>query len=503
MVNKVYKFNHTQEEKMIEKEKLEKIFGAGNVSYEQATLEKYSRDVSFVVSVKPSCVVKPRNADEIKQLVNLANETITPLVSVSSGPPHFRGDTIPSTGGAVIVDLSDMRKIVRVDRYHRVAMVETGVTFEELIPAAEKEGIRLNMPLLPRKSKSVVSSMLEREPPIMPKYQWDISDPLACVEVIFGTGDDFRTGQAAGPGTIEEQWAAGAVQKAPYGPGTIALHRVIQGAQGTMGIVTWASLRCEILPTLEEPLMVGSSRLDKLFELTQLLVRRRLTNECFILNSTNLAAIYAKKWPGDYEKLKNVLPPWVVFFNVAGYEFYPEERVSYQIKDITKITQDLGLEAVKALDKVSAYELLKMVQKPSAEPYWKLRHKGACEDIFFLTIYDKLEGLIGVMNGLADKAGYPASDIGTYIQPVVQGTSCHCEFNLFYNPNNPGEVERVKRLTASATETLMAHGAFFSRPYGESARMIVNRDAASVAALSKIKKILDPNNIMNTGKLCF
>ena len=69
---------------------------------------------------------------------------------------------------------------MRVDRARRVAMVEPGVTFGELIPAVEKEGLRLNMPLLPRKSKSVVGSMLEREPVIMPKYQWDISDPLAC-----------------------------------------------------------------------------------------------------------------------------------------------------------------------------------------------------------------------------------------------------------------------------------------------------------------------------------
>ena len=104
---------------------------------------------------------------------------------------------------------------------------------------------------------------------------------------------------------------------------------------------------------------------------------------------------------------------------------------------------------------------------------------------------------------LADKAGYPASDVGVYIQPVVQGTSVHCEFNLFYDPENPGELDRVKELSASAVKNLMAKGAFFSRPYGESARMIINRDAATVVALAKIKKILDPNNVMNPGKLCF
>jgi hypothetical protein len=382
-------------------------------------------------------------------------------------------------------------------------MVEPGVTFGELIAAAAKEGIRLNMPLLPRKSKTVIGSLLEREPVIMPKYQWDVSDPLACVEVIFGTGDEFRTGQAAGPGTVKEQWAVGSVQKAPYGPGTASWHRLIQGAQGTIGIVTWASMRCEILPSLEEPFVVGSSKLDTLLEMSSWLIRLRMVNECFILNNTNLAAIFTKKWPRDYQNLKDTLPAWTLFYTVAGYEYYPEDRVNYQIKDITKITQRLGLEAVKSTGGISANEILKTVQQPSAEPYWKLRAKGACEDIFFLTIYDKLEGLIGVMNDLVEKAGYPTSDMGAYIQPVVQGTSCHCEFNLFYDPENPGEVERVKQLSASATRSLMANGAFFSRPYGESARMIINRDAATVVALTKLKKILDPNNVMNPGKLCF
>ena len=43
-------------------------------------------------------------------------------------------------------------------------MIKPGVTFGELIPAVAKEGLRLNMPLAPRATKSVVGSMLSREP---------------------------------------------------------------------------------------------------------------------------------------------------------------------------------------------------------------------------------------------------------------------------------------------------------------------------------------------------
>jgi FAD/FMN-containing dehydrogenase len=49
----------------------------------------------------------------------------------------------------------------------------------------------------------------------------------------------------------------------------------------------------------------------------------------------------------------------------------------------------------------------------------------------------------------------------------------------------------------------MARGAFFSRPYGESARTILNRDAATVAVLHTFKRVFDPNSVMNPGKVCF
>lgn len=486
---------------MIAKEKLTKIVGAGNVDCEPTTLDKYASDMSFVNAIRPACVVKPKNAGEIQKIIKLANETKTALVPVSSGAPHFRGDTVPSIGGAVIVDLSGMDKIINVDRARRVAMVEPGVTFGELIPAAEKVGIRLNMPMMPRKSKTVVGSLLEREPVVMPKFQWDISDPVACLEVIFGNGDEFRTGQAAGPGSVKEQWAVGGVQKAPYGPGVTSWHRLIQGAQGTIGIVTWVSMRCELLPKLEEPFVVNATSIAPLMELASWLVRLRIANECFILNRTNMAAMFSKKYPKDFQANMNSLPPFTLFYNLAGYDYFPEQRISSYIKEITDITKRLGLDPVRAAGGISANEMLKAVQQPSAEPYWKLRYKGASEDIFFQTINDKVEDLVDTMYKQAEKAGFPASDMGIYIQPVVQGTGVHVEFNLFFDPKNASEANRVKALSTAATKALMAHGAFFSRPYGINTGMIINKDAASVGVMNKLKKMFDPNYVMNPGKV--
>ncbi len=488
---------------MIDKTKLAEIVGSDNVIFEDSVLNKYSRDMSFTHPIKPACVLKPHNAEEVSRIVNLARETLTPLVPVSSGPPHLRGDVIPGTGGAVIVDLSSMKRIIRIDRKNRVVMFEPGVNFGELSSAIAEKGLRLNMPLLPRRSKSVVGSLLEREPVLIPKYHWDISDPLACVEVIFGTGETFRTGAAAGSGTLEEQWAAGGAQKEAAGPSSASWYRLIQGGQGTMGIVTWASARCELMPSAQESFFVGSAHLEKILEAVHWLLRLRLVNECLVLNNTNLALIASAHGPQQYSQVKEASPPWVLFFNIAAYDFLPEERIRGQKEDMLELAQRLGIEPVKTLAGVTANEFLKIVQQPSPEPYWKLHYKGASEDIFFLTNYDNIPDMVQTMYTASEEASHPGTDLGIYLQPIVQGVNCHCEFNLLYNPRDAAETARVRNLSISATRKLLSQGAFFSRPYGPCASLIMNRDAATVNALKKVKAIVDPLGIMNPGKLCF
>lgn len=488
---------------MIATEQLTAVVGKDNIDYAPQSLTAYAGDLSLVNPLRPACIVRPTDAGQVQQLIRLANETQTALVPVSSGPPHFRGDTVPGTGGAVIVDLSGMKKILLVDRDRRVAMCEPGVTFGELIPKIREAGLRLNMPLLPRAGKSVVGSILEREPITLPAYQWDISDPLACTGLCFGNGDEFRTGQAAGPGSVEEQWEVGGVQKAPYGPGTASLHRMIQGAQGTMGIVTWISMRCEILPSLESPFVVGADDLEQLLEMAYWLIRQRMVTECFILNGINLAAMFGSGTDGDTRTGPANLPAWTLFYTVAGYEYFPEQRIAAHIEDITRIAQRLSLDPAHTVGDITANAILRAVQQPAADPYWKLQPRGGCHDIFYLTLREKLVDQIAAMTGLAGETGQSTSDLGVYIQPSVQGTNWHCEFNLFYDRDDRRARGRMQALSSTATRRLMEKGAFFSRPYGENAGTIVNHDGASAAVLHTFKKIFDPNNVMNPGKVCF
>jgi hypothetical protein len=122
-----------------------------------------------------------------------------------------------------------MNKIIRIDRRNRMIMIEPGVTYSQLQPELAKEGLRLPPPLLPRANKSVIASLLERQPTIVPRFQWAILDPLRCVEIIFGDGNRIMTGDAGShAATMEGEWELGFAQQSPSGPAQIDFYRLVQ-----------------------------------------------------------------------------------------------------------------------------------------------------------------------------------------------------------------------------------------------------------------------------------
>jgi FAD/FMN-containing dehydrogenase len=464
--------------------------------------ESFSLDHDLIPPLKPRFMVKPRNADEVQKIVLWANETHTPLVPMSSGGPHLRGDTLPTAPESVIVDLSGMKRILKIDRRNRLALIEPGVTYAELQPELEKEGLRIIAPLLPRSNKSVVASLLEREPVMSPRYQWNLLEPLRSLEIVWGSGDKFYSGSGTFRGEKDEDWEEGKVPLQGPGPGQLDYYKFVSAAQGSMGIVTWASVKCEVFPDLHELFFVLAEKLDDLLDFTYRLLKFRLGDELFIVNNTCLATILSDG-PDEVESLRGTLPAWMVVVGITGGHILPRERVQAQENDIRDIAQQFGLKMVPAVPGCRGGDLLELLLKPSAEPYWKLRYKGGAQEVFFLTTLDKTPGYVTTMLSAANAHQYPALDIGVYLQPAHQGVGCHCEFILPFDRKNEAEVTRAQALFRDASLRLFNQKAFFSRPYGIWANMVYNADAQTTIVTRKIKGIFDPNNVMNPGKLCF
>jgi len=472
------------------------IVGADHFYDAPENLEAYSQDHSFVPSRKPLAVVKPRNTDEIKQIIDLANETLIPLIPTSSGLPKFHGDTIPTCPG-IVVDLSGLDQVLRVDRRNRVAMIHPGVTFGKLRMALVDSGMVPYTPLLPRSTKSVLASYLEREPITVPKDHWHFNDPIAAGEVIIGDGHRQGFGDTASL-SKEEVETGDIIPVYPSGPGAIGWLTMIQGAQGTLGIVPWANVRCRIKPSIQKPFLIPAVALKDIVPFLQKILRPRFVEELFIVNGFALASMLSEEAEG-IKKLRIGLPPWVLFLTIAGYERYPEEKVQWKEEQVRETAIREGVELKDAVGEVSAFGLLKTLEKTTDKDR-RLRYKESCQVLPFETTLDRTPELAALLIRMAGDYGFPSADLSMYIQPVLQGCQCQCEVVFPYNPGDKREVETVKHLFAAAAQRARDKGAYYSRPYGM-LRDITYKDTEVAHVLLKIKNILDPNDIMNSGKL--
>ncbi|MFX1400114.1 MAG: FAD-binding oxidoreductase [Promethearchaeota archaeon] len=477
--------------------KLINICGSKNVSNKIEILEKYSKDMSFLQGTLPNLVVWPFKTKQIVKILELANSMNFSVIPVSSNSIlRHHGDTIPRKENSIIIDLSKMKKVISIDKKNRVVMIEPGVTFEELIPKLRKEGLRLLLPLYPKNTKSVLTTALEKEPIIIPRYHWDSSDPLLCTEVVFGTGDLFRTGTAASPGTIKQQKKSGQAHVNPMGPTQFSPFRLLQGAQGSLGIVTWATLKLEYSPTIQKVYHFHSKSISELLDFQYELLKYRLCDELFILNNLNLACLLNQE-PSEIKLLTKRLDKWNLIYVLSGRGKLAQDKVSYLKADINDILKEKRFSILKSDNLIEEKSILKILNEADSNP-WRLRLKGAYQDIFFLSSFEK----ISIFTNLVEEQ--LPFDIGIYVQPINQGTSYHCEFDIYYDPNDIKNLDTFKDKFLEICNQLIQQGAFFNRPYGLLANEIYNHhNEETVIALKKVKKIFDPNNILNPGVLCF
>ncbi len=483
------------------KQEFGRIVGPGQVTDDPAVLARFAKDRSFAPEKTPALSVSPKTAEEVQLLINLAREKKARLVPVSSVAPGFRGDAVPEVDGAVIVDLSGMKEIMWINRRNRVALVEAGVTFGELEPELEKQGMRTMMPLLPRAGKSIVGAFMEREPFTVPKYAWDLGDPVASSEIILGDGYKMRTGGGAGPApTLEGQRKVGGAHKLPLSPAGMDVKRVAQGSCGSIGICTWQALRCELLPEHEKVFFVGEKTLPKLVKAAYRLLYLRMIDEQFIVDRTNFACLIEKD-PKKIDALIKKLPEWIMVLSISGSGTNAKGQFEYKQGDLADEAKALNIELSHEMagftDEMYQETILRKV---SPEPFWKLRKKGDCREIFFLTNLSRAPEFVKEAKKIAKKHQVDFKNVGVYLQQQIQGTACHMEFDIYADAK---DMDKVEKFYQEFSEKIFTMGGYFSRPYGMWSDLVYPHAETFVKYARGMKRLFDPALILNPEKLCF
>ena len=443
-------------------------------------------------------VSRPTSADEVGAMVKWARSKRIAMGTLSSahGSPR-RAERAGKEN--LIMDLGQMSRIFHIDPSDGVAIIEPGVSFAALDTALAPKGLRSFKPLLPRSGKSVIASYLEREPLLVPREHWDVLDPFGSAEIVFGSGERFYTGAASNPGTMKEHWKAGLRYMTATGPVGTDFMRVLQGSQGTLGVVTWAAIFCDRLPKAEQSFLIGSDTLEPLLSLSAELTYRRLGHALFLSNARQLEVLAAAT---GSRVDATALPNWALFVNFAAASDLPEERVAFEVEDTTALAAEAGLAPVSELAGLPAQTIIDSHAALQGTDY-RNALKGDHQSVFFLTQVDRTPGFVTQAKELAAKHDYASEDCAIYIQPRLQGRNCSIEFVLPFESLPSAETERAEAFATELAKACCDNGGFFSRPYGEWTPMAYAKNPEIVPFLKHCKSMFDPDGILQPGRLGF
>lgn len=240
------------------KKRLQEIVGPENLLTREEMMEDYAHDEGPAPPQLPEAVVKVASAEEISALLKLASRNKFPVVARGGGT-GVTGGAIPVRGGLVI-SLERMNRVLEIDEENMMAVVQPGIITGNLHQAVEAKGLFYPPDPASLDSCSLGGNLAE-----------NAGGPRA---VKYGVTRDYVSGIRAVLPSGEIINYGGKLAK--NATGYNLLHLLI-GSEGTLGIITEATVRLLTKPKLRVDLLVPFPSYESAVRCVSTIIRRRLT----------------------------------------------------------------------------------------------------------------------------------------------------------------------------------------------------------------------------------
>lgn len=450
-------------------ERLVSIMGRDRVLSSRSDLVPYTKDtyrIRYDEDYKyfPDAVVFPETTAEVQGIVEIAAELKVPLIPKGGGS-NRTGMLVPLTGG-IVIDTAKMNKIVEVNVPDLQVTVQPGITLKDLEDHLAKHGLALNQEQGSLKVATVGGSISTSGFSRKHQKYGAIADRVISLEVVLANGKITRTGP-----------------KVLYTSTGYRLHQLFVGAEGTLGVITEATLRVEPLPEAKDAIL----------------------------------AFYYDFWQANNAALRT-MASCVTFTGGEAYEVEdascygaPQGRngIFYLGFEGTKGEVHAQTEFVKKIVHETGGVLAKHDDAAKFMERYTLQWCGARALTGFedaLTTYvpvermqeffDKLWGEVMPKHGSSPLPGEKYSlDVGRY--RMMAGR--------YYLPKGEGAWEKYQALLRDVTRLATSLGGSISSCHGVGIEHRDNLDLeyseAALDVMRALKKAMDPDNIMNPGKM--
>ncbi|MEM0232759.1 MAG: FAD-binding oxidoreductase [Candidatus Nezhaarchaeales archaeon] len=447
---------------------LKEIVGPENVIDSKPALLIYSKDASPMRGKVPIAVVRPSSTEEVQRIILWANETRTPLYPRSGGTSLW--GAIPVVEGSVVVDLSRMNRVINIDERNLVCVVEPAITFGELENILAKRGLRFIMSPENGMGATVGGNFASHGTGwgAGPNFSNQGDCVLGC-KVVLPTGEILTTGSMANPN------AHGHFYRYALGHDLTGL---FCGSEGTLGIITELALKIEEMPGALGFATFGYDDLEAAGKALYRVRRMRIpTIYAYLSTSWTLNMLFPEKAPW----------PHTIKFVVGA-----------NTKEIMEIELNRLMDAA---GKDGTY-----LGPQLAEETWKERYRWV--------------GLFGYKLGMraALPMHIPIGEVGYYLKEIektsryvkdryglnVGAGGFMCDRSVvvivvtYFDPSSRQEAELAIKVWNEIKNKLFELGAC---PYRMGALWADQMPKLGLyyEVLKKLKRILDPNNIMAPG----
>ena len=442
------------------------IVGEDRVSNSQEELFIYSRDPGAQHPRKVDYVVMPKTVEEVQKVIILANKEKIPITPLGAGFT-LSALVVPNKGG-IVLDMKGMDKIIEVNEKNRYAVVEAGVSQAALKTYLEKNYPHLqhSTPEAPPTVTIVGNALIQGHGHISPRYGVN-SDMINGMEVVLPTGEVCKIGSCS----VSPYWFT-------RGP-LPDLSGLFIGWFGTTGVVTKLSIRLYPKPRYREVMAFSTDDIDLITDAIFEVMHLDLLEDFFLITQ---------------EK-----PDWMnhVFFVIIVSGHFKEEL------ELKIDTYKNLFRAFKGGDKVKFVEDLHPALRkrfldvpPLAALAADFRKGGGFEYTGAILPVDKVPEAWRKGMEIAHKYGM----IVSYVHQVLMGNSIMFGFNYSFNRADEEDVEKTRKaLEESNRLTFELGGIVWKGEVGAQRLAMERMDPNTAELIKKVKRLLDPNEIMNPG----
>lgn len=262
---------------------LKSTLGDDNVLYGEEISEDYSHDELGGISNFPDALVRVHKTEEVAKVMRYAYENNLPVVARGSGT-GLVGASVPLYGG-IMIEMTEMNNILELDEENLTLTVEPGVLLMEIGKYVEEHD--LFYPPDPGEKSATIAGNISTNAGGMRAVKYGVTrDYVRGLEVVLPTGEILNIG--------------GKVVKNSSG---YSLKDLIVGSEGTLGIITKAILRLLPLPKESISLLIPFSGLDKAIEMVPKIIKSKAVPTAieFMQRETILAAedFLGKRFPDN------------------------------------------------------------------------------------------------------------------------------------------------------------------------------------------------------------